>query len=349
MVWRIVNVAILGQSLGKVAHALSHLESVNLLHDDTEGGVDLDFAIPFAGLQSLRTLCGNMVLGCPTAVPDPSTGEPPTTDENDPDRCKHAKAGEQCPIISLDSGDEGQLDYKTCSMWPLEPRISNVETLQFSCSNIAPEAVELFLPAVKNLRKFEYESGGALVGDESFRPHDYVEALLKYQGHSLEHLEITSSGGESEDTCVKDLREFQTLKVAKLDLALLSDDEVHDDGEPVVSRLVDLLPPSIETFCLTPPGSLTEMEAAFEDFVEGHEEALPMLKRLCVMHSPEEIGRLAEKIGRQAGLDVEVVQNQGLENTEEMETGMAAFLERRSRGEEWREGDPYRWVVPASS
>ena len=92
------------------------------------------------------------------------------------------------------------------------------------------------------------------------------------------------------------------------------------------------------------------MEAAFEGFVERHEEALPELKRLWLESESEDTSAVTfgEKMGHETGLDVEVSRYAGARNTEEMEAGIAAFLQRRTEGEALRQDDPYHWVIAAS-
>jgi hypothetical protein len=91
-IWRIVNVVVQAHNVGNDGFALSHLRTVQLRHDDRELGVDLDFAIPFAGLPSVRTLCGHMVRGSPAAATAPDNA---ADDHNE--LCQNFQAGKQCP------------------------------------------------------------------------------------------------------------------------------------------------------------------------------------------------------------------------------------------------------------
>lgn len=342
-VWRIVNVVAQAQNVGNEGFALSHLKTVQLQQHDMELGVDLDFAIPFAGLPSVRTLCGDMVRGRTAVATVPGNA----ADDHD-ELCQNFKAGKRCPVIRLDIGQGERRRYKTCSVWPHAPGLSQVETLHFDYSNITPQTIELLLPAFKNLRRFEYENGGSGVIAETFMPQNVVKALLKYQAHSLQHLEITDGDGECEPTFVEDLREFQVLKFVSLDMDLLCKD-FWDSGVRgvTVTRLIDFLPPSIETLCFTCCDDLEEMEVVFEGFAERRADAIPKLKRLCFVCSLENVIRLAEKIGREAGLEVEIQRYKRATNTEAMEAAMDDFLERRSQGKRWRGCDPLRWVIPA--
>lgn len=58
--------------------------------------MDLDFAIPFAGLPWMRTLRGHMVRGSPAAATAPDNAA------DDDELCQNFKAGKQCPVIGLD-------------------------------------------------------------------------------------------------------------------------------------------------------------------------------------------------------------------------------------------------------
>jgi hypothetical protein len=345
-IWRIVNVVAQAQNAGNEGFALSHLKTVQLAQHDMGSRVDLDSIIPFAGLPSVRTLCGNMVRGR-TAV---ATAPGNVADDHD-ELCQNFKAGKRCPVIRLDIGQGEGPPYKACSVWPHAPGLSQVETLHFDYSNITAETIELLLPAFKNLRRFEYENGGFWISPDIFMPQNVVKALLKYQAHSLQHLEIIDRHGEYYPTFVEDLREFQVLKFVSLDMDLLCKDSggmgYYGAGRMTVTRLIDLLPPSIEALCFTCCGNLEEMGLVFEGFAELRADAIPKLKRLCFVCSLEDVVRFAEKIGRDAGLEVEIQRDRQATNTVAMEAAMDGFLERRSQGQKWRRGDPLRWVIPA--
>src|SRR5205085_10377237 len=130
---------------------------------------------------------------------------------------------------------------------------------------------------------------------------------IKYQAHSLQHLEITDVDREYE-SFVEDLREFQFLKFVSLDMGLLSKGSgamsASSIGEVTVTRLIDFLPPSIETLCFTHCEDLEEMEAVVRRFAERRPDTIPKLKRLCFVYGLENVIRLAEKIGPEAGLEV---------------------------------------------
>jgi hypothetical protein len=346
-IWRIVNVVVQAQNVGNEGFALSHLKTVRIRpRGISEGGADLDFAIPFAGLPSVRTLCGHMVRGRTAVATAPGNA---ANDHHE--LCQNFKAGKQCPVIGLDVGQGEQLHYKTCSVWPHAPGLSLVETLLFDYSDITPQTIELLLPAFKNLRRFEYKMGVSRGDGETFVPQSVVKALLKYQAHSLQHLEITNLNGEYEPTFVDDLREFQVLKFVGLDTGRLSKHSgptsASGVGEVTVNSLIDFLPPSIETLCFTSCDDLEEVEAVFEGFAERRADALPKLKRLCFVCSMQDVMRLVEKIGREAGLEVEIQIYERATNTKAMEAVMDDFLERWSQGQRWRAGDPERWVIPA--
>ena len=343
-IWRIVNAVVQAQNVGNEGFALSHLKTVQLRHHDPVLGVDLDFVIPFAGLPSVRTLYGHMVHGGPAVARAPDSA----TDNHD-ELCQNFKACKQCPVINLGIGQGEQLHYKTCSEWPHAPGLSQVETLRFDRSNLNPQTIELLLSAFKNLRRFEYENGGYETCPQIFMPQNVVKALRKYQAHSLQHLEISDWGGARGPPFVEDLRKFQVLKFVSVDIRMLSKDSgatgASDFGEATVTRLVDFLSPSIETLCLTSHGYLEEMEAVLEGFAGRRADAMPKLKRLYFVCDLEETIRSAEKVGREAGLEVEIQRYKTATNTMTIKAAMDDFLERWSQGQKWREGDPLRWVI----
>jgi hypothetical protein len=121
--------------------------------------------------------------------------------------------------------------------------------------------------------------------------------------------------------------------------------------EVVASKLVEVLPASIEEFYLRGGRPVLHLEPMFEDFITQHAEALPKLRRLQLKHGSHANVDWWEKMGREADVEVNIrlacpYPHRG--NIEEMKDGMAVFLERRSRGEQWRDGDPWHWDVAAS-
>ena len=267
------------------------------------------------------------------------TGEPSAGPRNGSDLelpCVHSQAGAACPTVTLETSEDGQLAFRTCSMRPYAVGISNAETLDYSYSNISSEAVGLLLPAFKNLKTFKYDNGGSIVGYEPFEPQEYVCALQKYQGHSLQYLRIGDEVEDDETACFESLRQFQALKIVKLASSLLpkpvgasppsqegsptvNDNSIfvtptsagfgvssnRDEGEIAISKLVDFLPASIAHFCLTMESSHTHLEPMFEGSVEQHAEALPNLRLHCLNYGKDGDIKLWEKMGRDAGVEVE--------------------------------------------
>jgi hypothetical protein len=317
-----------GVCQGSENHALIQLKIVELGH----------FALEFVALPSVRTLCGDMVSG--SRYPGLRTGS---------------------------------------DLVPYAAGVSNIETWDFTYSSIWSAAVEELLPAFKALKTLRYEDAGSGICSEPFEPENCIHALQKYQGHSLESLEMGNGTQEDEMACVGSLRAFQALEVLALDSSLVAkpvgarssvregSPSVDANGIPVtqmslisggpssceieagvaIGKLVDFLPASIEQFCLTVNSAIPHMEPMFECFVEQHTETLPNLQRLCLMRGTDANIKLWEKIGLEAGIEVEITKDYR-KNTEAMEAGMAAFLEQRLQGEEWRDGDPHYWVISAS-
>jgi hypothetical protein len=121
-------------------------------------------------------------------------------------------------------------------------------------------------------------------------------------------------------------------------------------GEVVISKLVDLLPASIEEFYLTVVKAIPHLKPMFERFVEQHTEALPNLRWLCLTRGTHANVNLWEKMDWEAAIEVDIrlAYPYPPGNTEVMKAGMAAFLERRSQSEEWQDGGPWHWDIPAS-
>jgi hypothetical protein len=356
-----------GAQKGSTNHALSRLNTVELRHWDPENGADIDVAMTLAALPSMRTLSFYVVFNTPLSGPRRDS------DLNQP--CVHSEANTPCPIVTLIDGRH-ITDHRTCALWPYAAGISNVETMDFEYSALSTATVELLLPAFRSLKKFKYQAGLGY-------PPTLVNALQKYQGQSLEHLEMENLRAHLGSAgCLGGLRLFGALKVVRLDssfvaelvrlkpslpqgtpfvnangtlvtpmIAEVSGPSARESNDEVATiKLVDFLPASIEEFYLTVYEIILHLEPIFKDFVAQHAEALPNLRRLGLKHGSRANVDLWEKMGREAGIEVNIrlacrYPHRG--NTKEMKAGMGAFLERRSRGEEWRDGDPWHWDIPA--
>jgi hypothetical protein len=91
--------------------------------------------------------------------------------------------------------------------------------------------------------------------------------------------------------------------------------------EMTVTRLIDFLPASIEIPYFTRCEDPDVTETIFEGFAERRRDAMPKLKRLCFVYGLEDVIGLAEKISREARLEVEIQRYKPATDTEAMEAG----------------------------
>ncbi|KAL8856779.1 MAG: hypothetical protein Q9178_006616 [Gyalolechia marmorata] len=186
------------------------------------------------------------------------------------------------------------------------PGIGALEEIYFERSAIDGPTFEKFLSAINALRIFYYVHTTSLEDHDAFEPRRLIDDLRHYASHSLECLTVVDDRGrEAADSDVnprthRSLQEFRVLKHAAIESSLFV-----DGYEGVVSRLVDVLPPTLETLVLHAPAVIGGLKAMFADLVQLKEERLPNLGSI-VIKGEELLPKDIEGECRQVGINFEV-------------------------------------------
>ncbi|KAL8648943.1 MAG: hypothetical protein Q9226_005782 [Calogaya cf. arnoldii] len=200
---------------------------------------------------------------------------------------------------------DGNSSY--CAPCPL------IEEVHMECSAISAWTFDCLLRSMKALRVFYYEQRMP----RYCGPRSTLKILQQYASESLESLTFVVpetgfgyGGGE------QSLRDFKTLKHIAIDSLLLihyvevetpsdsSDDEgLITDG---VSRLVDVLPPTLETIELYLPRDRKTFERTFEGLAELREERLPKLRSIS-LHQGTLVNRTMRRKLKKLGIELAFV------------------------------------------
>jgi hypothetical protein len=135
---------------------LKHLKNVAVAHHDSEFCCSVDWAVYFLCIPSVRLF---------TALSMGSEG------------------------IAEYDGENSEAHLRTVTNTP----VSNVEEICFTHCQFDVRSFETILPLVKNLKKFTYEAGGAIVAYQDYEARRVIQALATHVGHSLEQLFLEES------------------------------------------------------------------------------------------------------------------------------------------------------------
>ncbi|KAL8773306.1 MAG: hypothetical protein Q9209_001700 [Squamulea sp. 1 TL-2023] len=161
----------------------------------------------------------------------------------------------------------------------------NLEEIHFECSSIESSTFERLLSSVKDLRVFYNENNRDRTRDSEYRSNRTVAALRKYASHSLESFtffDLSSRYFVETDLAddSKSLREFRVLKHAALEFSHFI--KVDKDGREEKFRLVDLLPPTLETLELYHLRPRVGTACIFAGLREQRKKRLPNLSSIFV-------------------------------------------------------------------
>lgn len=78
--------------------------------------------------------------------------------------------------------------------------VSDVEELLFHICQFNTASLDILLPLVRNLKRFSYAAGGAIVAYSFYKPRKVFRALAEYAAYSLEELALEP---EEEDYTVR--------------------------------------------------------------------------------------------------------------------------------------------------
>ncbi|KAL8772739.1 MAG: hypothetical protein Q9209_002084 [Squamulea sp. 1 TL-2023] len=159
---------------------------------------------------------------------------------------------------------------------PADPLCNDIEEIKIIFSSVDLGSWKWMLKHIKNLKRFSYHHNGS--GGAACDSRGIVDLLRQYASHSLRKLDLTKDDPNhwnQPDTYIGDLKDFKILRVLRLD------DTSFQRAPGQVMRLVDMLPASIRVVRLL---AQIESEAVdlFKGLVEGKQEILPELKRVCL-------------------------------------------------------------------
>ncbi|KAL8872058.1 MAG: hypothetical protein Q9198_007278 [Flavoplaca austrocitrina] len=218
------------------------------------------------------------------------------------------------------------LDFTHFGCWPM------LEEICFEdCSCIDIDTMEQLLRGTDTLKTFYYHhfsSGGTEI--ESYNPYNYIMLLRQYASQTLATFTCILTGtGEDYDPDyqydqmdVPSLQDFKALTHAAVDCSLFTVDNVNshywdrqldtgffkqEDPSEDVPRLVDVLPPSLESLILHRPREPDELTGLFRDLQHLRSQRLPNLRSVTVKtDQPFEIDPKLKNECRELGIEFEI-------------------------------------------
>ncbi|KAL9032710.1 MAG: hypothetical protein Q9180_006345 [Flavoplaca navasiana] len=180
-------------------------------------------------------------------------------------------------------------------------------------SSIATKAIEQLLRGTRTLKKFYYHHYhcGYGLDNESYNPFYYIMLLRKYEVQTLASFTCFRTGSREnydpdywyKNLDVPSLQDFKVLTHAAVDCSLFINDNIisdhwdrplntgffkledpcKDDPRSVdVPRLVDVLPPSLESLVLHRPREPNELTGLFRDLQHLRSQRLPNLRSVTI-------------------------------------------------------------------
>ena len=206
---------------------------------------------------------------------------------------------------------EGRVDQMID--WKFPPHSSNVTEILLQHGQVKADFLRQLLIAMKQLKRFSYEHHDHDASEPSGRmmeTHDIIGTLLEHAKHSLEYLSLTGLPTNI-NSCKTPLRDFKILKEVVLESQVYVEEfgpihpELDADSLQDLVRLVDVLPPSIESIKLVGCFVLYHAPYLLHDLLEQKKTLLPKLKNLTIwsiMRQPDfkwvqQLRRRCEKVG----------------------------------------------------
>ena len=155
--------------------------------------------------------------------------------------------------------------------------LSRITELRIEDCRLSVDRVAALLEGFSALRDFYYHTPNRVWSEHKINPMTLCRTLAKYAGTSLEKLYIAVNDVWSVSfelpTFIGSLQDFQALKYLRLETRFL-----FRDG--VIQKLVDMLPPSLETLELHPALTTAAASAMLTDLPELEESLLPNLREI---------------------------------------------------------------------
>ncbi|KAL8789487.1 MAG: hypothetical protein Q9213_001100 [Squamulea squamosa] len=209
---------------------------------------------------------------------------------------------------------------------------SLIEEIHLECCVISSRVVTDFLSCIQALKVFHYDHGG--INSDSYSSRYTLQTLRQYASGSLETLTFVDPHSmyihtHDRNGGCQSLRDFKVLKHLAIECFFLTTtifaEDMKDDedvlkvedvhkvlergpetiGRPGgdVSRLVDVLPRSLETLELYRLGSEKDITLLFEGLRDLREERLPSLRTISIQEGIPVDFRIIEEL---EGIGIEV-------------------------------------------
>ena len=201
------------------------------------------------------------------------------------------------PSMRTITGDfvEGRIDQMV--NWVFPPRSSNITEIVLVDSQVKADLLAQMLIGIKALKRFTYEHrdyNGDNPEGRMMESHNIIGTLLEHAKHSLKYLSLT---GRSDMQFSPDdihpgrgsLRDFKVLKEVVIESQIYveehgSIDFVLDTGSTQkLTRLVNELPPSIESLTLVGHFVLDHAPHLLYDLPKQKKQLLPKLEKLNIL------------------------------------------------------------------
>ena len=200
-----------------------------------------------------------------------------------------------------------------------------------NCSCLDIDTMEQLLRGTTTLKSFYYHhsnSGGMDI--DSYFPDDYIMLLRQYASQTLATFTciLTGTGEDYDPDYLYDhldcpsLQGFKVLTHAAVDCSLFTNDNINSDhwdrqldtgffeeeqSSGDVPRLLDVLPPSLESLVLHRPRDPNELKGLFRDLQQLRDERLPNLQSITInTHQSFEINSKLRQNCEQLGIDFKI-------------------------------------------
>ncbi|KAL8828833.1 MAG: hypothetical protein Q9170_006429 [Blastenia crenularia] len=165
-------------------------------------------------------------------------------------------------------------------------RLKHVTELRFESSEIDVDFLEKLFGPIKGLKTYFYETNNRVHTDDVYGPWHTIWALQMNAWKTLESLTLidpsnTNVVGGAEKSYPMSLHDFDVLKHVAVECSLFKNPFV-EDGRRDWYRLVDVMPPTLETLELFRPASAEELSSIFKDLRELKDGLLPNLRKISV-------------------------------------------------------------------
>ncbi|KAL9001572.1 MAG: hypothetical protein Q9169_000147 [Polycauliona sp. 2 TL-2023] len=170
-------------------------------------------------------------------------------------------------------------------------RISHITEIHFECSSIDSFYFEKLLGCVEALENFYYEHNRSISDMNLHYGRSIICALQEHARATLQTLTYVDSSPETaaHEECASchlpSLHDFSALRHVAIEYAILQHEhtvECDEDDSVKMYRLVDVMPPTLETLELYGRMSKPEVDFMFDALRERRKEHLPKLHKISM-------------------------------------------------------------------